>query len=219
MTTHTHAAAPQTAGRTIRWAGHYDLMVKLMLLGRDRSLRRSTLELAQLQPGESVLDVGCGTGDLTLLAKATVGLTGTVCGIDAAPEMIEVARHKATRAGAKIDFRVEPIEALTFPDRSFDVVVSSLMMHHLPDDVKRQGLAEIARVLKPGGRLMIVDMKRPTSRLGHWLSAVALHRNMPVGAQDLSGWLQAAGFTHIEAGNTRHWLLGYVRGRAKSVPE
>src|SRR3982751_1460525 len=89
--------APDTQGRTIRWAGHYDLVVKLLTLGKERKLRAETIQLAAVSKGESVLDVGCGTGTLTLLAKAEAGESGKVYGIDASPEMIAVARQKAAQ--------------------------------------------------------------------------------------------------------------------------
>ncbi|MFN8597986.1 MAG: class I SAM-dependent methyltransferase [Anaerolineae bacterium] len=72
------------------------------------------------------------------------------------PEMIQVAQRKATQARAEIEFRVEH-QALTFADQSFDVVLSSLMMHHLPDDLKPRALAELRRVFETGGRLVIAD--------------------------------------------------------------
>src|SRR5204863_5051830 len=129
-------------------------------------LRRTTVELAGIQPAERVLEVGCGTGDVAIAASERTGTGGAVYAIDPSPEMIAVARDKAARARRAVDFQVGVIEALAFPDASFDVVLSSLMMHHLPNDLKRRGLAEIARVLKPDGRLLIVDFKRPTTRMG-----------------------------------------------------
>ncbi len=157
---HSHAEpAPQTTGRLIRWAKYYDLVTQIMALGQAGRLRRKTIEVAQLVPGERVLDVGCGTGDLTLLAKKSTGPTGQVVGLDPAPEMIDVARSKAKRQQTDVEFRTGVIERLPFPDDSFDVVLSSLMMHHLPDDLKPKALAEIRRVIKPGGRLVIVDFK------------------------------------------------------------
>jgi ubiquinone/menaquinone biosynthesis C-methylase UbiE len=208
--------SPATRGRLIRWATYYDASVSALTLGRRAQLRRQTVALARVQPGERVLEVGCGTGDVALAASAQVGPTGAVAGIDPAPEMIAVARAKAGRAGRAVNFQVGVIEALAFPDAAFDVVLSSLMMHHLPDDLKRAGLAEIARVLKPGGRLLIVDFKRPTGRLGRALMTLMFHGGLGSGVQDLAPLLRAAGFTGIETGEIGFLTLGYVRGRTPS---
>ncbi|HEY0603605.1 MAG TPA: methyltransferase domain-containing protein [Herpetosiphonaceae bacterium] len=209
---HPHEAAPSTQGRLIRWAGHYDRLVNLLTFGHARQLRAMTVDLAQIVSDEAILDVGCGTGDLTLAAKARTGRSGRVVGIDAAPEMIAVARRKAAYAQSEIDFRVSAVEALPFPDASFDVVLSSLMMHHLPQAVKRQGLPEIRRVLKPGGRLVIIDIKRPTTIAGRALTAVGLHAGLGEGAQDLLPLLQEAGFARVQTSDTAWRMLGLVVG-------
>src|SRR5829696_4746679 len=123
---------------------------------------------------------------------------GKVYGIDPAPEMIVVARSKAARKKLEIDFRVGVIEALPFPDASMEVVTSSLMMHHLPDDLKVRGLAEIYRVLKPGGRLLIADFMRPTgSFVSHLFIAFTRHRGLKNGVEDLQSLLKEAGFSQI----------------------
>jgi ubiquinone/menaquinone biosynthesis C-methylase UbiE len=142
-----------------------------MTLGQAGHLRRMTVDQTLLQSGEIVLDVGCGTGGVTIPAKMRVGRNGIAAGIDPSPEMIAVARRKAGRSGVEIDFRVGVIECLPFPDETFDVVTASLMMHHLPEHLQVKGLAEIWRVLrspdpasgKPGGRILIADMTRPSS--------------------------------------------------------
>jgi ubiquinone/menaquinone biosynthesis C-methylase UbiE len=206
-------ASPATRGALIHWASHYDHVVSLLTLGQRRRLRSMTIALARIQPGDRVLEVGCGTGDVAIAACAPAGSRGSVSGIDASPEMIAVARAKAARAGLTIDFRLEPIEALTYPDATFDVVLSSLMMHHLPDDLKRQGLAEIARVLKPGGRLLIVDVKRPSTRLGRGLNVLMLHGRLKTAIQDLPAMLHDAGYIEIETGATEFRTLGFVRGQ------
>jgi len=218
---HSHSAErpAQTEGNLIRWAPYYDLAVNIATLGSARRLRQITVDQALIEPGDTVLDVGCGTGDLTLLAK-TRAKDGNVYGIDPAPEMIAVARKKAARKGLDIDFRVGVIESLPFPDASIDVVTSSLMMHHLPEDLKVHGLAEIYRVLrspdpvsgKPGGRLLIADFMRPTgSFLNHLFIAFTRHRGLQKGIEDLQKLLKNAGFNQITQSDEKVLIIGFVR--------
>jgi ubiquinone/menaquinone biosynthesis C-methylase UbiE len=145
------------------------------------------------------------------LAKARAK-AGKVYGIDPAPEMIAVARKKAARKRLEIDFRVGVIESLPFPDASIDVVTSSLMMHHLPEDLKVCGLAEIYRVLKPSGRLLIADFMRPTgSFLNHLFIAFTRHRGLKSGIEDLQKLLKDAGFGQITQLNENVLIIGFVR--------
>jgi demethylmenaquinone methyltransferase/2-methoxy-6-polyprenyl-1,4-benzoquinol methylase/phosphoethanolamine N-methyltransferase len=148
---------------------------------------------------------------VTLLAK-TRAKDGKVCGIDPAPEMIAVAQRKAARKRIDIDFRVGVIEALPFPDTSLDVVTSSLMMHHLPENLKVRGLAEIYRVLKPGGRLLIADFMRPTgSFLNHLFIAFTRHQGLQSGIEDLQKLLREAGFSQITQSDESVLIIGFVR--------
>jgi ubiquinone/menaquinone biosynthesis C-methylase UbiE len=148
----------ETRGSVIHWARMYDVLTGLVGLGSLSEIRALALHHAALSTGDKVLDVGCGTGTLALLAKERVGAEGDVRGIDASPQMIERARKKAHDAGADVTFEMAVIEQLPFPEGTFDAVLSTFMLHHLPDVVKSAGLREVARVLKPGGRLMAVDM-------------------------------------------------------------
>lgn len=138
-------------------ADHYD---KLTYTERSR-FRKKQLALIGLKGGESVLDVGCGTGSLTILARLAVGDKGCVSGIDIAPKMVRTAKGKAAKYGLDIDFRCASITSLPFPDERFDVVISSLMFHHLPVSVKKEGLGEILRVMKRDGRFFLADFGAP----------------------------------------------------------
>lgn len=159
MTQKQHqVTTPTTKGILIRRPSWYDAMNRFLFLGRERQFRESTVDLAAITRGHTVLDVGCGTGNLTMAAKIRAGTDGEVYGIDAAPEMIQKAERKAAKKHLNIRYRVGLIEDIPFPDNKFDVVVSSLMLHHLPRDLKRQGIAEVSRVLKPGGRFVAVDV-------------------------------------------------------------
>jgi demethylmenaquinone methyltransferase/2-methoxy-6-polyprenyl-1,4-benzoquinol methylase/phosphoethanolamine N-methyltransferase len=150
--------AIQTEGRVIHWAANYDRMFRVITLGREGRFRQRIIEAAGLRPGDRVLDVGCGTGTLAIAAAEVVGSEGRVEGIDPSPEMIERARAKAVAGGSPVKFHVAAIEALPFADDSFDAVLSSLMFHHLTERLQREGLAELRRVLAPGGRLTIIDI-------------------------------------------------------------
>jgi demethylmenaquinone methyltransferase/2-methoxy-6-polyprenyl-1,4-benzoquinol methylase/phosphoethanolamine N-methyltransferase len=207
---HKTADAPHTAGRVLHGARWYDLFGTVISFGRDKAIRETLLELAAPAPGETVLDVGCGTGTLALALKSRVG-TGEVHGIDASPEMIDVAREKAAKAGSAIDFQVALIEALPFPAATFDLVTSSLMLHHLPDDLKRTGLAEIRRVLKPGGRFMAMDFAAHShSPLGHLLSIFGHARGESM-VDKLMPMLKDAGFSDVEGIPTRHKNFAFIR--------
>jgi ubiquinone/menaquinone biosynthesis C-methylase UbiE len=162
------ASAKETKGLILNGGWRYDLMGwfcdTFLFRGQWRELRQRTANLARMQPGEQVLDVGCGTGTLAIEVARRVGRAGHVAGVDPGTQQIARARSKAARRNLPIDFQIGVIEQLAFPDQTFDVVLSTLMMHHLPESLKRQGLAEIARVLKPGGRLVIADFKRKEER-------------------------------------------------------
>jgi ubiquinone/menaquinone biosynthesis C-methylase UbiE len=200
---HTVSQAPQTEGLVIHWAARYDLLVQVLTLGRARRFRERLADLLPVRPGDAVLDVGCGTGDLAQVLAQRVGSGGTVAGIDVSPEMIARARQKARRRGLTIDFRLEPVQALPFADQSFDGVISSLAFHHFPAELRGEALANMARVLKPGGQVCIIDMM-PSVGHARWHSATL------TGMGDLAEMLRAAGFTEIASGRLKSSSLSLL---------
>jgi ubiquinone/menaquinone biosynthesis C-methylase UbiE len=205
---------PETTGNLIRWAHSYDRWTKIMTLGQAPAIRRQTADLAGIKIGDRVLDVGCGTGDLTIVAKSRAGSAGEVVGIDASPEMVATARQKVARQGLDIRFQPGLIENIPFPDHYFDVVLSSLMMHHLPEELKDRGLAEIYRVLKPGGWLLVVDLKRPTSFVNKTLLTLLFHGGLCNGVEAVATKATKAGFANVTAGEVGILSLGFVRAQA-----
>lgn len=205
---------PSTTGLVLHWAARYDLLVWLVTLGRERVFREKVLRLARLKPGESVLDVGCGTGTLAIAAKRHVGPTGTVYGIDASPEMIARAGNKAMKAGIEVVFKNAVAEALPFPDAQFDAVLTTVMLHHLPRKARQQCACEIRRVLKPGGRVLAVDFggaaQGRRSLLAH------IHRHGHVNLRDIIAVLSEAGLNSVESGAVGISDLHFVLAAAPS---
>ena len=138
-------------------AEHYDLLTPT-----ERSrFRRKQIGMVGLRKGERVLEVGCGTATLSILAKRITGETGIVEGVDLAPKMIAKAQRKARASSLEISFKCASIDALPYADERFDAVISSFMFHHLPVEIKRRGLEEIYRVLTKGGRFFLSDFCSP----------------------------------------------------------
>ncbi len=210
---HTHDNL-ETTGATISWAYLYDILVNLILFGQERKMREATINLAHIQPGERVIDVGCGTGTLAITAKLKTGPTTEIHGTDAAPEMIERARQKALKAGVNVAFQAGLVEAIDFPENTFDIVLSSLMVHHLPPDLKSKAFAEIFRVLKPGGRLLIVDFEPPQRGLTRTILSLFLGQGMmQIDNSTIPPMLTAAGFAGVEKGQTEIQMATYITGR------
>ena len=114
---------------------------------------KTLVRAADLQPGEHVLDVACGTGHVTRAAAERVGSTGTVVGIDIAPDMIEVAKSVRVPGGARVDWHIADAAALPIPDASVDVVLCQMGLMFMEN--KAGAVAEMRRVLAPTGRIVI----------------------------------------------------------------
>jgi ubiquinone/menaquinone biosynthesis C-methylase UbiE len=200
----SHAAT--THGHTLGAPRLYEAVANLLFFGRRRATFRALMAAAGVQPGQRVLDVGCGTGYFARLLAQMVGPAGLVVGIDPSSEMITYASRKADQI-RPCRFLVGTAEALGFPDESFDLVVPSLMMHHLPEDLQLPALREMRRVLRPGGTLLVADAQLPRHGLGWRLLAlltglVHLAHKVP----HLEPLTAQAEFAEIRAGQAPPWL-------------
>ncbi len=187
--------AQRTAGITLDHAAPlYDWLAPLMTLGSEHRLHRLVVAQLALDRPAAVLDVGCGTGARTrqIYDALPHDTPRRVCGVDAAEAMIAVARKKAgARPG--LEFAAALAEDLPHPDASFDRVLSTFFFHHLNFDLKVKALAEIARVLRPGGHAAILDVDIPYSLFGKlcaW-SGYWLFQQAEI-AENIHGKLRAA---------------------------
>ncbi|MBI5534720.1 MAG: class I SAM-dependent methyltransferase [Deltaproteobacteria bacterium] len=200
-----------TEGKVLHRARLYDLGLKVLSLGREHRMRAHVLDLSRIAAGESVLDVGCGTGTLAIAAAARVGGSGKVHGIDPSPSMVDRAKSKADEARAHAQFQVGTIESIPFPDETFDLVLSTIMLHHLPEAVRCKGFEHVRRVLKPGGRFFSVDFEPPrTLPIVAWLSR--MHDDTP-GVRAMAESLREAGFTDVKTAPTGYRALWSLSGR------
>jgi ubiquinone/menaquinone biosynthesis C-methylase UbiE len=144
----------------------YDFIQKWIV--RDKRYKSRLIEQAQIQPGMRVMDLGCGTGTLAIMAKQAQP-NAEVIGLDADPEMLKMAYSKKNQEKLDVKFDVGFTNDLPYPDASFDRVLSSIMIHHLKTPDKEKTAREIYRVLKPGGQLHVIDFGKPSTFYGKLL--------------------------------------------------
>lgn len=165
----------------------YDLNNRLHSFGRDQAWRKLAVRQATIRPGDRVLDVACGTGDLTEAFANTQA--SEVVGCDFTREMLEVARTKTSRLASSISSKIRyeegDAQSLSFADASFDVVSIAFGIRNVEQPTK--AIAEFRRVLKPGGRLIVLEFDRPTFRPIRWLNDLYCARVMPWTATLISG--------------------------------
>jgi ubiquinone/menaquinone biosynthesis C-methylase UbiE len=190
----------------IHWAWLYDLMIGL-LGRRGHQLRASIADRLKLRPGYGVLDVGSGTGRLAIVLAQRVGPTGSVNGIDPSKEMVARATARARRAGLPATFQEAFAQQLPFADASFHAATCTLALHHVADPDRSTAIAEMYRVLRPGGTLLIGEFQAP--RRHRWWPS--LHhftaRDTIEQARELTA---SAGFTDVEYADTNLSWLGTI---------
>lgn len=180
--------------------GLYDGAIRYTM--PEKKFRRRLLEQARLKPGHHVLDLGCGTGTLALLAKIMVP-QAEITGVDADARVLEIANDKAARAGVSVPVRQANALELPFPQATFDRVLSSLFFHHLDSRQKHLTLKQVFRVLQPGGELHVVDWgkaKNPLMRIA--FITIQLLDGFETTSDNVNGLLpqmfRATGFEDVE---------------------
>jgi ubiquinone/menaquinone biosynthesis C-methylase UbiE len=195
----------------------YDLYMKRITLGREDALRKMTVNLAQIKPGDYVLEVGCATGTLSLAAKRQVGPAGRVFGIDIIPGMIEVSHKKAIQAELDVTFQLGSIDKIPFPNDNFDVVICSFMIFHMSEKVRNKGIEEIYRVLKPQGKLLVLDLALPPNPVSRGILKLLLGFMLKHDLKELRPIMESSGFSQIEISQAKYRVIGlpilsFVRG-------
>lgn len=145
-------------------APRYDLANSILSLGTHHAWRRAAVRAAGVVPGQAVLDCATGTGDLALAFKRAVGPGGRVAGTDFCADMVALAAPKARAAGLEVEFSVADAQALPWPDAAFDVASISFGIRNVDDPVRC--LAELGRVVRPGGRVVVLEFGQPQGPFG-----------------------------------------------------
>lgn len=191
----------------------YDPVVRLTT--RESVFKNELVKQSDLRRGQSVLDLACGSGTLTIALKISCS-EATLTGLDGDFEILKIAKDKSSSSETQIRFVCGRSEDLPFPDGSFDRVVSSLFFHHLTRDAKIRTLEEVRRVLKPGGQLHIADWGKPANLVMSLASLVIRTLDgFEVTKDNLSGNLhgiiQGAGFSEIVESSSLNTVFGTIR--------
>jgi len=198
-----------------RAAVSYDPITQYVLLPSETLIRQAAIEAVYGKP-RRILDLGCGTGSTTLLLKQTFP-DAEVIGLDFSPYMLVMADYKAKQAELEIKFVHANAEQTGFADASFDLVTASLLFHETPPAVSRAILQEAARLLQPGGEVLILDGNQKTLRQTEWLTQIFEEPYMQAYASgNVDAWMGATGFGAVQTQEL--WWIHQITWGVKPLP-
>ena len=207
MISHQHRTFLPAAGRDV-FLPLYDPLVSLMGGARARD---ELVKQASIEPNQSVLDLGCGTGTLVVLLKRKYA-TAQIFGIDPDPKALRRAQKKVRRAGVAVQLDEGFADELPYDEGTFDRVLSSFMLHHLEDPDREKMLREVLRVLRPGGSFHLLDFAGGEDRAqGRWGRLVNSHAHLEDNSQQrILQLMRRAGFMNAEKVKDGSMLFGLM---------
>lgn len=216
MTSDQHTRSPMfvdapDTGLVIEGMRRYNLFTTIWFLGRHRRLLAELVRASGAGPGDDAVDIGCGPGKLVRALGAQVGSQGSAAGIDPSATAIDYNNRRDTRPNHR--YLQAPAQELPLPDASVDVVTCTFVMHHIPEEHREAAIAEMWRVLRPGGRLLLADARpTPWMRFLFGRTARNRHDSDPFETLDIRRYtplLDGAGFTSLRFIASRH-MTGIV---------
>ncbi|MBD2312303.1 class I SAM-dependent methyltransferase [Desertifilum sp. FACHB-1129] len=192
----------------------YDPVTQYVLPPNETWVRQGLIDAIKVQP-RRILDLGCGTGTMTLMLKQAFP-NAEVIGLDLSPYMLVMSDYKATQAGLNIHWRHGQAEATGYPDASFDLVTASLLFHETPPEVTQAILREAFRLLSAGGQMLVLDGNQNTLRQTNWLMDIFEEPYIRLFAEgNLDAWMGAAGFEAVRTQEV--WWVQQVTSGIKPI--
>lgn len=142
---------------------YVDFIENIFFFGRLEQFWEKLIEKAQISPNDRIIDIGCGSGRMVIKVSEQLGMNGEIIGLEPSKHLIKECNKLEKKDNVK--FMEGIMESVPFPDNSFDIVLSSLAIHHVPKDDKQKAFKEFNRILKKGGRLLIMDHGKPYNKM------------------------------------------------------
>lgn len=208
MDTYLKRNAQKLDNKGIQFPRLYDLLIAFTTRGMEKKYRQNLINLADIQPGHRVLDIGCGTGSFAVAAWKNTQPGGAVNGVDVSSKMLRLARKKNLKANSAVEFSEQGATSLPFQNETFDIVTMITVLHAIPTIRRRECFSEMIRVLRPTGHILIVDFAGDLKQRNHWIATHGPHGNFNL--YDLQPQLIEPDLKLVNRGELKWMDLGYI---------